>query len=211
MKKILLVLLLVPALSYSQSKKKKRLAEEKANAELVAHLRAHIQYLADDKLEGRRTGSNGELLAMQYIIDQYRQMGLEPKGTNGYIQEFDINEGRQVDPVTFLKVDGKMLELKSDYIPLAFSAMKTVKGSPAIALSESRQPWFKDMKDVLEENKANPHFDVEEEIKKEITKVSAKGATALFVYNTSPLVDNVQFNKNDKTAAANIPVIYLQP
>jgi aminopeptidase YwaD len=62
-----------------------------------------VQYLADDKLEGRRTGTKGEELAMQYIIDQYKQMGLEPKGTNGYIQEFEINEGKQIDAATGLK------------------------------------------------------------------------------------------------------------
>lgn len=209
MKKLLPVLLLVPVLSYSQSKKKKRQAEEKANAELATNIRSHIQYLADDKLEGRRTGSKGEELAMQYIIHQYTQMGLEPKGTNGYIQEFEINEGKQIDAVTGLQVEGKSLTLYDDYIPLAFCANKKVTGSPAMALSESKQPWFKDLKEVLEENKANPHFDVEEEIKKMVNMVAAKGATALFIYNTSAVTDNIQFNKNDKSEASKIPVIYI--
>jgi aminopeptidase YwaD len=209
MKKLLLVLLLVPALTYSQSKKKKRLAEEKANAELVARLTSHIQYLADDKLEGRRTGTKGEELAMQYIIGQYKEMGLEPKGSNGYIQEFDVNEGIQIDATTSLQVDGKALQVSTEYIPLAFSALKTVKGSPAMALSEPKQPWFKDLKDLLEENKTNPHFDVEEELKKTAATVAVKGATALFVYNTSSLTDNIKFNKNDKSAAVSIPLIYI--
>lgn len=209
MKKFLPVLLLIPVLSYSQSKKKKRLAEEKANTELVNNLRTHIQYLADDKLEGRLTGTKGEDLAMQYIITQYSQIGLEPKGTSGFVQEFEINEGRQIDAGTFLKVEDKTLRLTRDYIPLAFSAMKPVTGSPAPALTEPRQPWFKDLKDLLEDNKSNPHFDVEAEIKKMTDKVSAKGATALFIYNTSSEVDNVQFNKNDKSTATKIPVIYL--
>ena len=209
MKRILLIVVLIPTLSYSQSKKKKRLAEEKANAELITSLNQHIQYLADDKLEGRLAGSRGEALAMQYIIEQYKQIGLEPKGTNGYIQEFEINEGRQIDSATLLKVEGKTLRLIDEYIPLAFSATQSVKGNPAIALSESKQPWFKDLKEVLEENKTNPHFDIEEEIKKETDKVSAKNATALFVYNTSSITDNVQFNKNDKSAMTKIPVIYL--
>jgi aminopeptidase YwaD len=209
MKKFLLVLLLVPALTYAQSKKKKRQMEEKANAELVANLKAHVQFLADDKLEGRRAGSRGEELAMNYIINQYEQIGIAPKGAQGYIQEFEINEGRQVDAVTVVKVDDRPLRLNQEYIPLAFSATKKVTGSPAIALNESRQPWFMDLKDVLEENKSNPHFDVEEAIKKHADKVTAKGATALFVYNTSTLVDNVQFNKNDKSAAAKIPIVYL--
>ena len=209
MKKALLILVLIPTLSYSQSKKKKRLAEEKANAELVSSLTKHIQYLADDKLEGRLTGSKGEGLAMQYIIEQYKQMGLEPRGSNGYIQEFEINEGRQINATTLLKVEGKTLQLTAEYVPLAFSAAKTVKGSPAIALSEVKQPWFKDLKEVLEENKTNPHFDIEEEIKKQVNTVAAKGATALFVYNTSTVVDNIQFNKNDQSEKTKIPLLYL--
>ena len=60
MKQIVTILLFVPVLAFSQSKKKKRQAEEKANAEMVAKLTAHIRFLADDKLEGRRTGSKGE-------------------------------------------------------------------------------------------------------------------------------------------------------
>lgn len=209
MKKFLPLVLLVPVLTFSQSKKKKRLAEEKASAELLANLKSHVQYLADDKLEGRMTGSKGEELAMQYIIEQYRQIELEPKGVKGYIQEFEVNQGKQIDAATMLKVDDKALVLTKEYLPLAFSATRQVKGSPAIALSEAKQPWFKDLKEMLEENKTNPHFDVEEEIKKMVNTVAAKGATALFVYNTSSLPDNIQFNKNDKTAAVKIPVIYL--
>jgi hypothetical protein len=209
MKKYLLVLLLVPSLLFAQSKKKKRVAEEKANAELVARLSAHIQYLADDKLEGRRTGTPGEELAMQYIIEQYRQMGLEPKGTNGYVQEFEINEGRQIDENTFLKVEGKSLTLLKEYIPLPFSATKSIKASPAMALSEKGEPWFKDIKELLEENKSNPRFDINDEIKKMAAALAAKGATALFIYNTSAITDNVQFNKNDKSATLAIPIIYI--
>ncbi|MDP1810667.1 MAG: M28 family peptidase [Sediminibacterium sp.] len=209
MKKFLLILVLIPVLSYSQSKRKKRLAEAKANAELLINLKAHIQYLSDDALEGRMTGSKGEELALQYIIAQYKQIGLEPGSDKGYIQEFDINEGKKIDAATLLQVDDKTLVLKEEYIPLAFSANKSVTGNPAIALSEAKQPWFKDLKDLLEENKTSPHFDIEAEIKKIVTAVSAKGATALFLFNTSAITDNVQFNKNDKSPLSNIPVIYL--
>ena len=199
MKKFLLVLLLFPAIIFAQSKKKKRIAQENANKELILHLQSHIQYLADDKLEGRRTGTNGELLALQYITDQYRQIGLEPKGTDGFIQEFEINEGLQFDPATHLKVEGKALQLQQEYFPLAFSAAKTFKATPAIALSEKNEPWFTDLKDLLEENKTNPHFNIIEEIKKMANNVAAKGATALFLFNTASITDNVLFNKNDKS------------
>ncbi|TDO26337.1 M28 family peptidase [Sediminibacterium goheungense] len=209
MKKLLILLLLVPVLSWSQSKRKKRIAEEKANATLLANLKTHVAYLADDKLEGRLTGSRGEELAAQYIIQQYEQLGIGAKGTKGYEQVFDINEGKQIDATTKLIIDEKILAVGKDYFPLAFSPNKTVKGKPAMILSEKNQPWFYDVKEILEEQKNNPHFDIEAAIKKQVETVIAKGATALFVYNSGTVTDNIQFNKNDRSSLLPIPVVYL--
>ncbi len=210
MKKYLLLLVLLPLMVVAQKKsKKEKLAEVKAKQELVANLKKHIQYLADDKLEGRRTGTAGELLAMHYISDQYKAMGIEPKGANGYIQEFEINEGKQIDASTFLQVNEKNVELSTNFFPLAYSCNKNVKGTVAATLNESNQPWFIDLKDVLEENQTNPHFDMDDFIKKESDKIASKGATALILYNSSSLVDNVQFNKNDQSAQTKIPVLYI--
>jgi hypothetical protein len=210
MKKWLLIFFLLPLLVTAQRKsKKEKLAEAKARQELVYNLKKHIQFLADDKLEGRRTGTAGELLAMQYISEQYKQMGLEPRGSNGYVQEFQINEGKQIDAATFLQVNDKKVELNTYFFPLAYSYNKNAKGNVAATLNESGQPWFIDLKDVLEENQNNPHFDIDEFIKKETEKIASKSATALLLYNSSSKVDNVQFNKNDTTSATKIPVLYL--
>lgn len=202
-------MVLVPVLSWSQSKRKKRIAEEKANAVLVASLKSHVQYLADDQLEGRLTGSKGEELAMQYLVRQYQQMGIEAKGTNGYVQEFEIKEGKQMDAATRLVVEDQTLIIRKDYFPLPYSANKSVQGKPAIALTEKGQPWFFDLQDALEDNQNNPHFDVENTIKQQAAHAVSKGATALFVYNSSNRVDNIQFNKNDTSALLSIPVIYI--
>ncbi len=53
---------------------------------------AHVQYLADDRLEGRLTGSEGYRKAAQYVADHFKQYGLEPAGTQGYFQpvKFDV-------------------------------------------------------------------------------------------------------------------------
>src|SRR3954453_5130042 len=47
---------------------------------------AHVQYLADDRLEGRVTGSEGYRKAAQYVADHFKQYGREPAGTEGYFQ-----------------------------------------------------------------------------------------------------------------------------
>ncbi len=46
----------------------------------------HIKVLADDKLEGRDTGSAGERGAQAYAIEQLKKAGAEPAGVNGFYQ-----------------------------------------------------------------------------------------------------------------------------
>lgn len=51
--------------------------------------RAHVYFLADDLLEGRRAGERGSRIAKQYIISQMRQLGLKPMLGNSYEQPFE--------------------------------------------------------------------------------------------------------------------------
>jgi hypothetical protein len=213
MYKWILVFLLLPASTIAQSKKKKLKmlmeAEQKAEIILFNNLKNHVQYLADDSLEGRRSGTNGETIAMKYIANQYTLNGIEPRGTNGFIQSFEINEGKQIASATFLKINQVSAIVQTDFFPLANSANGKVQGMPAIALNETNQPWFFDVKDALETNKSNPHFDIESFLKQQTTMVAKKGATALFVFNSSTITDNILFNKNDKSANTEIPLIYI--
>src|SRR6266496_4268357 len=47
---------------------------------------AHIQFLADDKLEGRNVGTEGLNQAVAYVAGQFDRIGLKPAGTSGYLQ-----------------------------------------------------------------------------------------------------------------------------
>jgi hypothetical protein len=57
---------------------------------------AHVQYLADDKLEGRDTGSKGFEAAARYVAEHFREAGLRPAGTQGYFQPVEF-AARQID------------------------------------------------------------------------------------------------------------------
>ena len=46
-------------------------------------IRSHIDYLADDKLKGRMPGTEGYQMAVDYVVDQYKKMGVAPGGDNG--------------------------------------------------------------------------------------------------------------------------------
>ena len=49
-----------------------------------------VTFLADDKLEGRQTGTEGEKAAADYIAERFKNLGISPKGTNGYFQTFSF-------------------------------------------------------------------------------------------------------------------------
>ncbi len=53
---------------------------------------AHVRYLADDQLEGRFTGSAGYRKAADYVAARFKEYGLAPAGTDGYMQPVEFEE-----------------------------------------------------------------------------------------------------------------------
>ncbi|ARV07321.1 peptidase M28 [Polaribacter sp. SA4-10] len=51
-------------------------------------IKEDVTFLASDTLEGRQTGTKGEKVAASYITNRFKEIGLEPKGTEGFIQPF---------------------------------------------------------------------------------------------------------------------------
>jgi Zn-dependent M28 family amino/carboxypeptidase len=68
-----------------------------------------VKFLADDKLEGRDTGSRGEREAQAYIVEQLKALGLEPAGSNGYYQPVKFVERAIIEKDSSLAIirDGK--------------------------------------------------------------------------------------------------------
>ena len=46
-------------------------------------IRSHIAYLADDKLKGRLPGTEGYQTAVNYVVEQFTKMGVQPGGDAG--------------------------------------------------------------------------------------------------------------------------------
>jgi len=49
-----------------------------------------VKIFADDKFEGRETGSTGERQAQAYIVRQLKALGVEPAGSDGYYQRVKL-------------------------------------------------------------------------------------------------------------------------
>ncbi|HEU4861986.1 MAG TPA: M20/M25/M40 family metallo-hydrolase [Chitinophagaceae bacterium] len=204
---LLFALLFLIQDSFAQKRKSPKLS--KADQAMVKNLQSHISYLASDKLEGRRAGTNGEKLASEYISQKFQEIGLQPKGADGFFQSFEIYDGKQINQATHFIVNDNTLALEKDFFPFPFSQNLSIESLPAIAVQEADMPWFFDLKETLEENKNNPHFDLNEFIRNNAKKAKSRGASAVILYNTSAIDDKLKFDPKDRTDKLDIPVIYV--
>jgi len=97
-----------------------------AAAQEPASPRAIVEYLADDELEGRLTGSPGIRKAADYIIEQLDAIGAEPlPGVGGFRQAFSYTAG-VTDTGTSLHIEGTS---EGGTISLTASSSSTVSAT----------------------------------------------------------------------------------
>jgi len=102
----------------------------------AADLRAHVEWLASDELEGRGTGTPSIDLAAEYIAREFLRYGLQPAGDNGtFFQTFDVITGAQSSGNSLAwQSGGESTTLDStQFMPYAFSASGSFTGTPVYA------------------------------------------------------------------------------
>ena len=89
---------------------------------------AHIQFLADDKMQGRNVGTPEFQQAVQYVSGQFQKFGLKPAGTSGYLQPIKFESRKLVQEKSSLTLirDGKEE-------PLALGAEATLSARADLA------------------------------------------------------------------------------
>lgn len=191
--------LLFTALTSEAQKRKK------ADKVVIDHLSSHINHLSSEKM----TSGARERMAMEYICSQFKKNGIAPHGDGGtYYKVTETPEGKELAGTSHLFINGE--EIKQDgYFPLLISRDVALEAVPSLALKESGEPWFMDIKEELETHQDDSTFDVKKLILDRAKNAAAKGATALFVYNTSSIRDGLSFDPADGTTPMNIPVLYI--
>jgi Zn-dependent M28 family amino/carboxypeptidase len=183
----------------------------KADKEVLKYLEANVVYLASDKLEGRRAGTQGETLAAEFISSKFKEIGLLPKGSSdSYFQPFTVSDGKQILQQTTFSVNSKSLIQGVDFFPISNSPqIGLVKAQISPSLTERDQPWMVDIADDLNDNKDNPHFDISAMLISKITKAKEKGASAVILFNSGTIDDKISFDSKDRSEPLSIPVIYI--
>jgi hypothetical protein len=210
--KLLWLALLLPLLTVTEAqaqRKKKRQKTADPIEQTIAALRQHVEVLAHDSLEGRRTGTIGEQKAIAYLENAYTQMGLAAAGTQGYRQPFYIDEGKTYKESTTLTLNGQPLKPDTDFFPLIFSGNGKINTEANVALHESGDAWWINLDAILEKNKDNPHFLLHSHLQEVAQKAAADGATAILFFNDGPVKDDLKFLPKDKATPLTIPVVYL--
>jgi hypothetical protein len=98
----------------------------------VDELKAHVGYLASDKLKGRLTGTEGDSLAAEYIRAEFTKMGLKPLYNNGF-QRFKVTDKIVLGNANSLVINGLPLKLNEDFSPFAFSENNSFSGEVLFA------------------------------------------------------------------------------
>ncbi|WP_460671385.1 M28 family metallopeptidase [Larkinella ripae] len=84
-------------------------------------IKAHMRFLADDAMEGRKPGTRGYRLAANYVIAQFEALGLQPAGEEKtYLQKVPLRQWRvheEGSSLTFISKKGqeKPLTLGKNY------------------------------------------------------------------------------------------------
>ncbi len=194
---------LIAALSGGSAAEAQKL--KKADKMVISNLQRHVNFLADDRLEGRRAGTAGEELAREYIAAEFGKVGLLPKGDNGgWWQAFPIYDGKDYSKDSYLFIDEHEVDRKS-FFPHPQSPEKIVEAMPSIAIREAGVPWFLDLAEEKTANEGNPHFDMEANIIARAKDAAEKGATALLVTNDG----SVEYQAKKKGETLPIPVVYI--
>ncbi len=101
-------------------------------------IRQHIEFLADDALEGRMTGSEGAQRAAEHIATQFEELNLKPiADEQNYFQTFEFTSGRRViAEENRFHITRQMhgaeqvmeFSVEQDFQPLSFSRNGVVEG-----------------------------------------------------------------------------------
>ncbi|PVY39458.1 M28 family metallopeptidase [Pontibacter virosus] len=79
-------------------------------------IKAHIKYLADDRLLGRKPGTEGYQMAVDYVVEHYKKAGIEPGGENGtYLQLVRLRQSFPGKEASMTLADSMGSELELTY------------------------------------------------------------------------------------------------
>ncbi|MBA4250626.1 MAG: aminopeptidase [Chlorobiaceae bacterium] len=103
-----------------------QVTEQQRNKSITTEeIKAHIEFLASDKMMGRLPGTEQERITADYLKNEFISYGLKAFPNTDYLQDFKFNKGVDIDKNSSFEItlnDKKQtLELNKDFVVLPFS------------------------------------------------------------------------------------------
>lgn len=200
-------------------------AQASGDPQAIARMRADVQYLASDSLQGREAGTPGERLAAEYIAAEFARLGLKPKGNMGsYLQAFTFQAPPVAGPKSSLQIGRNTLKAGEDFHPVSISASgvargKVVKVEFGIRAPELDYDNYAGLK--LEGNIAamligspdgiHPHskYLAHHDLKGRIAEAVKLGAVGVVLYNEDENAEAPSAELRAKVQPLSVPVVFL--
>lgn len=195
---LIVSLLVAPGLVQGQSK---------ADKKVIKQLQTDIEYLASDALEGRRTGTEGERKAAEYIERRYQQMKIAPYNST-YYHPFRFTYGKEIGSNTVITINNVNIRSGEDGFPMPFSANKKAASDILPDVMEQGSAWMLPLY-ASQEDADNPHFDWEKTAFEKSREAAKQGATAVVFFDSYGSKYEPVFNKHTEYEPIEIPVVFV--
>ena len=183
-------------------------AQSKKDRKVIGELQADIAYLASDSLEGRRTGTDGERKAADYIERRYREEDIQPYKSQ-YRYPFNFVYGKKISESTRITINNVAMKMNEEVFPFPFSANKHVSGETLPDIMEQGNIWIVPLY-VNKEEAENPHFEYEKSTYERAKQMEKQGASGVLFYENFTGRSDPSFNRHSEYESVGIPVAMLK-
>ena len=149
----------------------------------IRNVRAHMEFLASDAMQGRGSGTQFEQLAGLYLASQMKQIGIEPAGdvrkdgSKGYVQTIDISRSTfETNPSLSYEVEGSEKKYDHGKDIVVFRMYKESVAGTLTRLKKGEKPKKGSISLVTNENS-----DMSKSLLQRIGPLMDSGAAAILV------------------------------
>lgn len=192
-----------------------------------ASIKAHVEVLASDSLEGREVGEPGEWKAAKYIAGIFEESGLLPKGTDGYFQPFEFVKEISQGDKNNLTVNSVSLKINDEWVPLSHSANQRFSFTEVVPVGfgiVSEDSAWNDYAGLNVEGKAvlikrfappdsvNPHIDFSKysSLADKILNAVNRKAAAIILVTPANENDSIASTGMTHVTPKNIPIVSIR-
>lgn len=181
--------------------------QAQSDKSLHKSLQTAVEVLAADRMEGRGTGTWGEILASHWVTDQFRSIGLKPIGPlQQYVHPFMLKQGLEIMPTTHLQIGSREFTVQEDFFPMPFSSTDSfslIKGTAQCLLI--------DVSPMAESLRINPHGDLSELIYQRCEALSKIYPNhLLMLFDSREGTSIISFDAADKHERLSVPVLFAK-